>query len=337
MVDEKFFNRLGPYSLGELAKLSDCELNDPDQTDLLVDGIATLESAKSNELSFLDNNTYLDAFTGSKAGAVVVLKRHVSKAPTGMALILSEHPYRSFALIAQAFYPKPRPVEGCSASAILEEGTIIGVGCQINAGAVISAGAELGDNCIVGSNATIGPKVVMGNDCVIGTNVSLLHCKIGERVTLHPGVCIGQDGFGVAIDRSGNVKVPQLGRVLIGDDCEIGANTTIDRGSLRDTVIGSGCWIDNLVQIGHNVELGRGCIIAAMTGISGSTKLGNFVAVGGQVGMSGHLNIGDGVQIAAQSGIMTDVQPGLTLCGTPAVPIKEFFRQVATLRKLSQT
>ena len=125
--------------------------------------------------------------------------------------------------------------------------------------------------------------------------------------------------------------------MLIGDDCDVGANTTIDRGSMRDTVIGPGCWIDNLVQIGHNVEVGRGCIIAAMAGISGSTKVGNFVAIGGQVGLAGHLKIGDGAQIAAQSGIMTDVQPGVTLCGTPAVPIKEFFRQVATLRKLSQS
>ncbi len=337
MADQRFFNRVGPFSLGKLAALSDGELNDPDQEDFVVKDIAALESAESDDLSFLDNKAYLDAFKVSKAGAAVVMARYAAKAPQGMALILSEQPYRTFALIAQEFYPRPRPVAGLSDAAIVEAGTVVGTDCQIEAGAVVAAGAELGARCIVGANATIGSNVVLGDDCFVGANGSLSHCHIGDRVTLHPGVRIGQDGFGFAIDSAGHVKVPQVGRVLIGDDCDIGANTTIDRGSMRDTVIGPGCWIDNLVQIGHNVEVGRGCIIAAMAGISGSTKVGNFVAIGGQVGLAGHLNIGDGAQIAAQSGIMTDVQPGVTLCGTPAVPIKEFFRQVATLRKLSQS
>ena len=335
MADQRFFNRVGPFSLGELVALSDGEINDPDQEDIVIKDIATLESAEAGDLSFLDNMAYLDAFTASEAGAAVVMARHAAKAPQGMALILSEQPYRTFALIAQGFYPRTRPIAGLSDAAIVEAGTVVGTNCQIEAGAVVAAGAELGARCIVGANATIGSNVVLGDDCFVGANVSLSHCHVGDRVTLHPGVRIGQDGFGFAIDAAGHVKVPQVGRVLIGEDCDIGANTTIDRGSMRDTVIGPGCWIDNLVQIGHNVEVGRGCIIAAMTGISGSTKVGNFVAIGGQVGLAGHLNIGDGVQIAAQSGIMTDVQPGVTLCGTPAVPIKEFFRQVATLRKLS--
>jgi len=337
MADKKFFNRFGPFSLGELAVLSDGKLNDQGQEDLLIEDIATLENAGACELSFLDNRAYLDAFQSSKAGAGVVVARHVEKAPKGMALIISEQPYRTFALIAQAFYPRPRPVAGLSNSAIVEVGTVVGTDCQIEAGVVVAAGAKLGARCIVGANASIGSSVILGDDCSVGANVSLSHCEIGNRVILHPGARIGQDGFGFAIDPSGHIKVPQIGRVLIGDDCDIGANTTIDRGSMRDTVIGPGCWIDNLVQIGHNVELGRGCVIAAMTGISGSTKVGNYVALGGQVGLAGHLNIGDGAQIAAQSGIMADVPPGVTLCGTPAVPIKEYFRQVATLRKLSHS
>ena len=337
MAENKFFSRSGPYTLGELAALSDGKLNDPDQGDLLIEDISTLESAGAGELSFLDNKAYIDAFKISKAVACIVLPRHVENAPKGMSLILSERPYRTFALIAQAFYPRPKPAGGFSAAATVEVGTVIGADCQIEAGVVVAAGAKLGARCILSANATISSSVTLGDDCLVGANVSLAHCEIGNRVTLHPGARIGQDGFGFAIDPSGHIKVPQVGRVLIGDDCDIGANTTIDRGSMRDTVIGAGCWIDNLVQIGHNVELGRGCVIAAMTGISGSTKVGNYVAMGGQVGLAGHLNIGEGAQIAAQSGIMADVPPGVTLCGTPAVPIKEFFRQVATLRKLSQS
>ena len=337
MADPRFFVRRGPFSLADLAAAGEAELADPARSAFLVEDISALETAASGHLSFLDNKAYLDAFAASGAGAAIVDPRHAGRAPDGMALLLSDQPYRAFALIAQSFYPRPRPLPGVAAGAVVVGGAVLGPGCQVDAGAVIAGGAELGPRCAVGSNATIGPGVVLGEDCIVGANVSLSHCRIGDRVTLHPGARIGQDGFGFAIDPRGHVKVPQVGCVVIGDDCDIGANTTIDRGSMRDTVIGPGCWIDNLVQIGHNVELGRGCVLAAMAGISGSTKVGNFVAMGGQVGVAGHLQIGDGVQIAAQSGIMADVPPGLTLCGSPAVPIKEFFRGVATLRRMTQS
>jgi UDP-3-O-[3-hydroxymyristoyl] glucosamine N-acyltransferase len=158
---------------------------------------------------------------------------------------------------------------------------------------------------------------------------------IGARVVLHPGVRIGQPGFGFAPDREGPVKIPQLGRVVIGDDVDIGANTTIDRGSGHDTVIGPGTMIDNLVQIGHNVVLGRGCILAGQVGISGSTKLGDFVMAGGQAGFAGHLNIGTAARVAAQAGLMRDVEPGSTVAGAPAVAITSFWRQVAVLQRLA--
>jgi UDP-3-O-[3-hydroxymyristoyl] glucosamine N-acyltransferase len=337
MADPRFFARQGPFTLAELAARAEAEVADPSQSALLIEDISALETATSGHLSFLDNKAYLDAFAASGAAAAVINPRHAGRAPDGMALLLSDQPYRAFALIAQAYYPRPRPQGGVAAAAIVEAGAVLGPDCQVDAGAVISKGAELGPRCAVYPNATIGPGVILGADCIVGANVSLSHCRIGDRVTIHPGVRIGQDGFGFAIDPRGHVKVPQVGCVVIGDDCDIGANTTIDRGSMRDTVIGPGCWIDNLVQIGHNVELGRGCVIAAMAGISGSTKVGNFVAMGGQVGLAGHLQIGDGVQIAAQSGIMADVPAGMTLCGTPAVPIKEFFRGVATVRRLAQS
>ena len=336
MADPRFFQRQGPFRLAELAAIGQVELNDPSFADLLVEDVSALETAGVGQLSFLDNKVYIDAFAASRASVCIVAKRYAVRAPCGMALLHSDQPYRAFALMAQAFYPRPRPLAGVSPAAMVDAAATLGRDCQVEAGAVVATGAEIGARCAIGANATVGPDVILGEDCIVGAGVSLSHCQIGDRVTLHPGGRIGQDGFGFAIDPKGHIKVPQIGRVLIGDDCEIGANTTIDRGSMRDTVIGPGCWIDNLVQIGHNVELGRGCVIAAMTGISGSTKIGNFVAMGGQVGLAGHLSIGDGTQIAAQSGIMADVPAGSTLCGTPAVPIKEFFRQVATLRRMSQ-
>ncbi|MDP6342032.1 MAG: UDP-3-O-(3-hydroxymyristoyl)glucosamine N-acyltransferase [Alphaproteobacteria bacterium] len=336
MADSRFFHRQGPFTLAELAGRGGAELADGVAGDREIEDVAPLETATAAELSFLDNKAYIDAFAASAAGAAVIAPHHADRAPADMALLLSEQPYRCFALIAQAFYPRPRPLPGISAAACVDGEATLGADCQVEAGAVIAAGAEIGDRCRIGANATIAEGVRLGEDGIVHANVSLGHCLIGDRVTLHPGVRIGQDGFGFAIDPGGHVKVPQVGRVLIGDDCDIGANTTIDRGSMRDTVIGAGCWIDNLVQIGHNVELGRGCVLAAMTGISGSTKVGDFVAIGGQVGMAGHLNVGDGAQIAAQSGIMADVPPGATVCGSPAVPIKQFFRQVATLSRLSQ-
>jgi len=176
---------------------------------------------------------------------------------------------------------------------------------------------------------------VLGEDTEIGAGATLSHCLIGSRVRIYPGVRIGQDGFGFAIDPAGHVPVPQLGRVIIEDDVEIGANVTIDRGAGPDTVIGRGCMIDNLVQIGHNVEVGAGSVIVAQAGISGSTKLGKFVVLAGQAGLAGHLTIGDGARVGAQSGVMRDVPPGEDVVGSPAMPSRQYWRWYAKLMKLS--
>ncbi|NQV21472.1 MAG: UDP-3-O-(3-hydroxymyristoyl)glucosamine N-acyltransferase, partial [Rhodospirillales bacterium] len=224
-----------------------------------------------------------------------------------------------------------------SSGAHINPNASLGEDCTVDAGAVIENGAVLGPRCTIRANAVVGAHCELGTDVQLGPGATVQYSLIGDRVTIHAGARIGEDGFGFAPDASGHVKIPQLGRVIIGDDVEIGANSTIDRGSAGDTIIGPGCWIDNLVQIAHNVELGRGCILAAMVGISGSTKFGDFVIAGGQAGITGHLNIGTGAQIAAQSGVMRDVAQGVIMGGSPAVPIRQYHKQTTILGQLAET
>jgi len=193
---------------------------------------------------------------------------------------------------------------------------------------------EIGPRCRIGPSAVIGDGVVLGAECHIGAHATISHALLGARVVVYPGARIGQDGFGFGIAEDGFVSMPQLGRVVLEDDVEIGANTTIDRGSLHDTVIGAGSRLDNLVQIGHNVRIGRGCVIVSQAGISGSTVLEDHVMVAGQAGLTGHLRIGRRARIGAQAGVMSDVPVGADVVGSPAQPAREFFRHVATLRRL---
>jgi UDP-3-O-[3-hydroxymyristoyl] glucosamine N-acyltransferase len=336
MPDPRFFDRTGPYSLDALAELTGARLHGPAEGDRLVHDVAPLETAGPDEITFLDNRKYIDAFTASRAGAAFVQEQMAGKAPAGMALLIAGDPYKAFARASQAFYPAKPVTPGRAASAVIDPMATVPADCDIGAHAVIEAGARLGARCRIGANTVIGAGVELGDDCRVGANVTLSHCLIGARVVLHPGVRIGQAGFGFAPDSQGPVKIPQLGRVIIGDDVDIGANATIDRGSGHDTVIGPGTMIDNLVQIGHNVVVGRGCILAGQVGISGSTKLGDFVMAGGQAGFAGHLNIGTGARIAAKSGLMRDVDPGETVGGSPAVPFTQFMKQIAILHRLAK-
>ena len=334
MADPRFFTVAGPLSVTELATRTGASIAGAADAERLLRDVAPLDAAGPDHLTFLDNRKYLDAFRRTGAGAAFVQPDVAAAAPPGLTLLVTPEPYRCFALAAQAFYPEPPPVPGIAASAAIDPAARLGDGCAVEPHAVIGKGAEIGRRCQIGANTVIGPGCVLGDDVRVGANATLSHCIVGARVRLYPGVRIGQDGFGFAPGPKGHVKVPQLGRVIIGDDVEIGANTTIDRGAGPDTIIGPGTMIDNLVQIGHNVQTGRGCVIVAQVGISGSTRLGDFVMIGGQGGLAGHLTVGSGARVAAQSGVMRDIPPGETVMGSPALPIREHHRLTALLWRM---
>jgi UDP-3-O-[3-hydroxymyristoyl] glucosamine N-acyltransferase len=326
MADSRFFRAAGPLTLRDVARLASAELDGAADPERPMHDVAPLDAAGANDVSFLDNRRYVEAFRSSKAGACVVAPEHAAQAPKGMALLVTDKPYRGYALVARAFYPPPPRIEDRHPTAVVDRTARIGPGTAIGAGAVIGARVEIGRNCVIGPNAVIAEGVVVGADSEIGANAFLTHCLIGARCQIHAGVCIGNRGFGFAMDAEGILDVPQLGRVIVGDDVEVGANSTIDRGAGPDTVVGTGSKIDNLVQIGHNVRLGRHCVLVSQSGIAGSTKLEDYVVVAAQAGVAGHLTVGKGAQLAAKSGVMRDVPPGQAMGGAPAMPLRDFFR-----------
>lgn len=333
MADPRFFQRSGPFTLGYIASVTGAQI-ERGSADLILHDVAALDSAGPGQLSFLDNIRYRDAFRASKAAASFVVPELANDAPDGMALLVTKAPYKANALAVQAFYPDIWPDPLVAKTASIHADARIGQGCIIEDNVVIAAGAEIGNGCWIEANTVIGRNVTIGPRCRIGSNVTLSHCQIGQNTRLYPGVRVGQDGFGFAIDPAGYIKVPQLGRVIIGDHVEIGANATIDRGASSDTVIGDGTWLDNLVHVAHNVRIGKGCAIAAQVGIAGSTIVDDYVFMGGQVGLAGHIKVGKGAKIAAQSGVMRDVPPGAEMMGYPALPMRVFMRQIATLNRM---
>lgn len=335
MADPRFFDRQGPFSLAALADRAGADLAETASGDWLVHDVAPLNRAGPQDISFLDNRKYVDAFGATQAGACVVHPDLAHRAPDGVALLVSTTPYRAFALIAQAFYEVHPPAKpGRSPTARIDESARIADSAEIGPGAVIGPNAKIGGETRIGANAVIGRGVKIGRKCTIGPHVTLSHCLVGDRVAIYPGARIGQDGFGFAMDANGHVRIPQTGRVVIEDDVEIGANATIDRGAGPDTVIGRGAMIDNLVQIAHNVTVGPRSIIVAQAGVAGSSSLGSFAVMAAQSGVAGHLKIGDGAQVLAQAGVMRDVPPGEKVVGAPARPAREFWRLQSLLTRL---
>ena len=334
MADPRFFRKVDPIPLGRLAELAGAALADgADPTAEMAD-VAPIETAGPGQITFLDNRRYLAIFAASAAGACLVHPAFADRAPPGMVLLLTKQPYIGYARVARAFYPPIPPPPGIAPGAHVHATASVDLSASVAVGAVVGAGAEIGARCRIESNVVIGENVVIGDDTRIGAGASLSHALIGSRVYIYAGARIGQDGFGFALGPEGPLTMPQLGRVIIEDDVEIGANVCVDRGSGPDTVIRQGCMIDNLVQIGHNVDIGACSVVVAQAGIAGSTKLEHGVSLAAQGGLAGHLRIGAGAKIAAKSGVMRDVAPGEEVCGAPAMPIRQFWRLQVRLQQL---
>lgn len=333
--DPRFFVRAGPFSLAQVAEAAGAQ-HAAAAAERMLTGVAPLQAAGPAEVSFLHNKKYVSALEETGAGAVIVAPSFAGRVPPGVAALVADDPHAAWARVAALFHPVPPARPGVHPSAVVEAGAIIDASAEIGPLAVIGARAVIGPNCRVGAGAVIGPGVEMGSDCRVGALASVTHALLGNRVYIYSGARIGQDGFGFAMTAQGFLTVPQLGRVILEDDVEIGANSTVDRGAALDTVIGAGSRLDNLVMIAHNVRMGKSCVVVAQAGISGSTVLEDFVQVAAQAGLTGHLRIGRGARIGAQAGIMSDVEEGAEVVGSPAMPVREFFRNVAVLRRLAR-
>ena len=299
-----------------------------------IAGVAAIEEAQAGEISFIANPRYLPKLNETQASAVIVSKE-ITQA--NRPLLCTANPYLAFAKILTLYLQQPYQPKGVNAQAWISPTSHLGKDLTL------CPGVYVGDRCSIGDRVTLYPGVCVGEDSFIGDD-SILHpnvsiypkTTIGKRVILHAGVVVGSDGFGYAKEGRKNVKVPQVGRVEIEDDVEIGANTTIDRATLGKTIIQSGAKIDNLVQVAHNVVIGEDSIIIAQVGISGSTKIGSNVTIAGQVGLVGHIQVGDNAKVGAQSGVMNDVPPNQAYTGSPAVPHREFLRIMTIFQKLPE-
>jgi UDP-3-O-[3-hydroxymyristoyl] glucosamine N-acyltransferase len=342
MAQTTFFPAVLSPTIGAIVEWTAAEPNEGADLSCVITGVAPLDRAGPGDLAFLDNRLYAADLPRTRASAVLLHPQYSAEAPAGCIRLSTSQPYSAFAEVLGRMFPsaaRPQSTfgqEGISPTASVHPSARLEPGVVIDPGAVIGPGAEIGAGAFIGANSVIGPNVRIGRGSNIGPNCTVLCALIGDRVILHPGVRIGQDGFGFALGARGHRKVLQIGRVILQDDVEIGAGSTIDRGANRDTVVGEGAKIDNLVQIGHNVVIGRHCVIVAQAGVSGSCTIDDFVAIGGQAGLAGHLHIGAGAQIAASAGLMRDVPAGGRWGGAPAQPIRDFWREVAALKKLAR-
>ena len=334
-----FFEKSGPLRLDEIAELSGSNLPANADGTRPIHTARPLGEAGPDDISFLDNPKYLEALEATRAGACFVAERHARRCPSSTIPVMSEAPYKAFALTLQALYPdaaRPRSAfgDGVSDGAKVHASAQLESDVTVEPNAVIGPDAQIGRGTLISAGAVVGHRVTIGRDCYLGPNTSVTHALLGDRVILQAGVRIGSDGYGFAMGKTGHVKVPQIGRVIIQNDVEVGANSTIDRGALADTIVGEGTKIDNLVQIAHNVVIGRHCIIVSQVGISGSTEIDDFAVLAGQVGIAGHLKIGTGAQLGAQAGLMHDVPAGERWSGYPAQPVRAWLREVALLRSM---
>ncbi len=334
MSDQVFFTDLGPHKLEEIARKIGCDLAD-EHKDILIHEVKSLTEAGENSITFLTNKKYISEFRASKALACLVPSDFSEETVSNIILLKTNNPYHAYSVILDMFYKSGKDLSPQIApSAHISPSAKIGKNCYIGHNVVIEDEAEIGDDSIIESGSFIDFKVKIGDRARIDSNVSISYSVIGDDFVALSGARIGQDGFGFSTEKGVHKKIYHTGRVVIGNDVEVGANSTIDRGSMNDTIIEDLCRIDNLVQIGHNAQIKKGAILVAQVGVAGSSKIGSYCALGGQVGVAGHITITDGVQIAGQGGVIQDIkEPGI-MGGTPAVPIRDWHKQTIMMKKL---
>jgi len=336
MVDKSFYEVREDVTLAEVAEVTSASLLDSSKSNEKISGIGTMLNANEEEICFFYDRKNKNKAAEIKARACITTEALKQYVPTEVIVLICENPKEAFIVLNEYMYAEKKKLPRIAPSAKIASSAQIGDGCFIGENVVIGENAVVGENCVIEPNVVIAHDCKIGNDCRIGAGAAISYSLIGNNCYIYTGARLGQDGFGFQVMNGRHHRIPQLGRVIVGNDVEIGANTCIDRGALDDTVIGDGSRIDNLVQIAHNDKLGRGCVIVSQVGIAGSCTLGDFVVLGGQVGLADHLNIGSGAQLAAQSGVMRDVEPGTVMMGSPCVPFKDYMRQVAYLQKNSK-
>jgi UDP-3-O-[3-hydroxymyristoyl] glucosamine N-acyltransferase len=322
--------------------LTSAVLVTPQYSHAEISRIASLADGGAGALVFADGKRRAADIADLRAAAILCPEELAGAVPPGIAILVTRQAQQAFAQVGRLLFPDadiPSPITGetgISARALIDASAVIEDGAIVEAGAVVGPGAGIGSGTLIGPNAVVGRGCQIGRDGYVGANASIQYALVGNRVIIHAGARIGQDGFGYVPGRQGPEKMPQIGRVIVQDNVEIGANSTIDRGALGDTIIGEGTKIDNLVQIGHNCRIGRGCIIAGHCGLSGSVTLGDFAMLGGRVGVADHVTIGARAQVAGASGVISDMPEGARWAGYPAQPVKAHFREIAVLRSLAR-
>jgi UDP-3-O-[3-hydroxymyristoyl] glucosamine N-acyltransferase len=340
MTQRGFFKPSGALSAGDVLAMGGEMLVNPAMAGKLIVAISAFDTAMDGCLIFADSKEYAAKLADLPRCTLICPEYLAAVAPAHVAVIIAKKPQQLFAKAGRRLFPETiRPtsfsgVVGIAGNATIAKSAVLETNVTVEAGAIVGEFVEVGAGCVIGPGAIIGAGCKIGRDCVIGPNATVLNSFFGNRVLVHAGARIGQDGFGFVPGERGLEKMPHVGRVILQDDVEIGANTTIDRGSLSDTVVGEGSKIDNLVQIAHNCRIGRNCVITGHCGLSGSVTLGDRVMLGGRVGIADHVTIGDGAQVAAASGVMNNIPAGERWAGAPAQQMKDFFREVAIIRNL---